>query len=65
MPIIKVDGISHHSKGAIKKDEIRKKTLEAAGLFPCQQVTMCTPLSFTNTAKNYGRNIPILEQQLL
>jgi len=31
MLVIEVDGISHHSEEAIKKDEIRQKTLEAAG----------------------------------
>ncbi len=31
MLVIEVDGISHHSEEAIKKDEIRQKALEAAG----------------------------------
>jgi len=31
MLIIEVDGITHHSEEAIKKDEIRQKALEAAG----------------------------------
>ena len=31
MLIIEVDGITHHSEEAIKKDEFRQKTLESAG----------------------------------
>ena len=31
MLIIEVDGITHHSEGAIKKDETRQKALESAG----------------------------------
>ena len=31
MLVIEVDGITHHSEEAIKKDEIRQKALEAAG----------------------------------
>jgi very-short-patch-repair endonuclease len=31
MLVIEVDGISHHSEEAIKKDEIRQKGIEAAG----------------------------------
>jgi len=31
MLIIEVDGITHHTEEAIKKDEIRQKALESAG----------------------------------
>ena len=31
MLVIEVDGISHHSEEAIKKDELRQKALEAVG----------------------------------
>ena len=31
MLVIEVDGITHHSEEAIKKDEIRQKALETAG----------------------------------
>ncbi len=31
MLIIEVDGITHHSEDAIKKDQIRQKALEEAG----------------------------------
>ena len=31
MLVIEVDGITHHTEEAIKKDEIRQKALESAG----------------------------------
>jgi very-short-patch-repair endonuclease len=52
MLVIEVDGISHYSEEAIKKDEIRQKALEAGG-FTVRRFTDDEVLNNINAVHSY------------